>query len=78
MKNNIRVETDFYLLRVFINDYLHFQIKIKDIKAIQSFKERKNRFIIEYSLKERDVRCEYQQEADWLEILKQLQNLEIY
>jgi hypothetical protein len=71
-ESKIRVETDFYSLSIYINDRLHLKINLKQIIAIQSWINRKNKYIIEYSTKDQDIRSEYQHKEDWQEILKQL------
>jgi len=68
----IKVETNFYQLRIYIDDLLHLSIKLKDLLAIQSWGHRKDKYIIEYNMKQTTVKSEYQNKKDWQEILKQL------
>ena len=76
MKNNIKVENDFYSLSIYINNCLHLKINLNQIIAIQSWTDRRNKYIIEYSTKQRDIRSEYQHKEDWQEILKQLETID--
>ncbi len=72
----IKLETNFYSLKIFIDNTLHLSLKIKDVVAVHSWIHRQNKYIIEFTLQTTTVKCEYQDKAIWQEILKQLEQIE--
>lgn len=68
----ITVSTGIYKHRILINGIAHLSINIDELVGIQSYHDELNKFTIEYYLKTRTIKCEYDREDTWKEILKLL------
>ena len=76
MENKIKIETSFYSIKIFINNLMHVYIKIKDLHGIQSWRDRKDKWCIEYIMKNNIIRSEYENEELFIEIITELAKLE--
>jgi len=74
--NKINIEKDYFSIRIFISGLQHFFIKRKEVISIQSWIIQEDKYIIEYSTKDRDIKCVYEKFEDWQEILKQLSQID--
>lgn len=72
----VKVETNFYSLSIYLDNCLHFKIKLKEVIAIQGWINREDKYIIEYSTAQTSIKCEYQHRAVWETILNQLQYID--
>ncbi len=58
--------------KLYINDLLHIFFDLKDLKGIQSWKEGKNWFKIEFTLKDCTILTAYDDMNRWIKILEEI------
>lgn len=62
-------------VKVFINDYLHFQFKWSELVAIHSWNEEEADWYIRLTLKDGEILLDYDTKEKWLMILAAINQL---
>lgn len=70
----IRVEKNFYALRVYFDDVLHVHINARKLLAVDSWKDGQS-YWVEFTLNGGKVLTEYDDQAKWLEVMQGLESV---